>query len=632
MGLDLRIGLYPYRIPANVLCFFLGVAGFGGSGRAQSVPDSLEQVYLNGGFNPADSLEILHEISHKSQDPQQVLRYSQELIELSERKGVRLRAFSGYLQKGNALNRMGNQADALKNYFKAAQLADDEKDTTGLGMVYVAIADAYSVLENTANAIDYYHRAIPLLRKLNDTLYLATALANTGDEYYRQGKLDTALSYFEESGALFEEISFEPGIGYHLGSLGMVYSAQGRDDEALEKLNECLAMLESQGDYYGVSAFLPFLSEIYKKRGDYQKAMQYAEKSLEVGQEYGLKEQIRDANLLLSELNELTGNTDESLKYFKRYSIYKDSINNIGLVQQMARLRTDYEIEQKQSEVDLLEKEAAIRKLSEQRQNTVLYITIGTLFAVFLFAFGLYRRYRYIEKTSDIIKKEKARSDALLRNILPEETAYELKEHGRVQAKKFESVSVLFADFVGFTTYSEKMSPEDLVKTVDYYFSRFDQVTEKYGLEKIKTMGDCYMCAGGLPFPTENHAVKMVRLAQEFIDIVSGDGYSEVTGFQIRVGIHTGPVVAGVVGTKKFAYDIWGDTVNIASRMESSSEPGRINVSEITFQLIKNEYECAYRGVIDVKNRGMMKMYFVEEGYGKEPAIVSDDTLLTRKS
>jgi len=333
-----------------------------------------------------------------------------------------------------------------------------------------------------------------------------------------------------------------------------------------------------------------------------------------MGTQYGLKEQIRDANMLLSELYEEFGDPGEALKYYKGFTLYKDSISNVGLVQEMARLRTDYEIDQKQAEVDLLEKEAEIRELREKRQNAVLYITIAILLLAFVLAIGLYRRYKYIRKTRDIIEKEKARSDELLLNILPEETAEELKNHGRVSAKKFDSVSVLFADFVGFTSYSEKMSPEDLVKTVDYYFSRFDQAAENHGLEKIKTMGDCYMCAGGLPFPSEDHAIRMARFAREIVSIVSEDGFSEVTGFEIRVGIHTGPVVAGVVGTKKFAYDIWGDTVNIAARMESTSQPGKINVSESTYQLIKGAFECEFRGMIEVKNKGMLKMYFLKDG------------------
>jgi class 3 adenylate cyclase len=234
---------------------------------------------------------------------------------------------------------------------------------------------------------------------------------------------------------------------------------------------------------------------------------------------------------------------------------------------------------------------------------------------IIILAVGLYRRNKFIQRTKAIIEEEKNRSDNLLLNILPEETAQELKQNGKVQAKKFESVTVLFTDFKGFTEYAKDLSPEKLVESVDYYFSKFDAIMEKYDLEKIKTVGDSYMCAAGLPFESNDHAQKMVLAALEIAEFVKESLTMETknqTRFEIRIGINSGAVVAGVVGSKKFAYDIWGDTVNIASRMESSSEPGRINISEYTYELIKDSFDCDYRGEIDVKNKGMMKMYFVK--------------------
>ncbi len=181
-------------------------------------------------------------------------------------------------------------------------------------------------------------------------------------------------------------------------------------------------------------------------------------------------------------------------------------------------------------------------------------------------------------------------------------------------AKKFESATILFSDFKGFTSYAQNLSPEDLVRSVDYYFSKFDQIMDKYDLEKIKTVGDAYLCAGGLPFPTTDHPLKMVEAAFEFVQVMEDmktNPQPGIVSFDVRIGINTGPVVAGVVGLNKFAYDIWGDTVNVASRMETMSEPGRINISENTYQLIKDVYECEFRGKVDVKNKGKMEMYFV---------------------
>jgi len=271
----------------------------------------------------------------------------------------------------------------------------------------------------------------------------------------------------------------------------------------------------------------------------------------------------------------------------------------------MADLRTEFEVSKKQIEVDLLHQQ-------KKNQQIIVIAAIIALILICLLAFGMYRRYKFIRETNHIIENERNRSEKLLLNILPKETANELKLNGKVKAKRFESVTVLFTDFKGFTNYAEQLSPEVLVETIGSYFSKFDEIMEKYGLEKIKTVGDAYMCAGGLPFPTENHAFKMISAAFEIVDFVNQAKNTAVNqGFDIRIGINTGPVVAGVVGTKKFAYDIWGDTVNIASRMESNSAPGKINISENTYALIKEKCACEYRGEIEVKNRGRLKMYFV---------------------
>jgi class 3 adenylate cyclase len=172
---------------------------------------------------------------------------------------------------------------------------------------------------------------------------------------------------------------------------------------------------------------------------------------------------------------------------------------------------------------------------------------------------------------------------------------------------------VLFTDFVSFSKVAEKVEPEQLVESIDFYFRGFDEITSKHGLEKIKTVGDAYMCACGLPTANPSHATNVIRAAQDMINLVKLElnKNDSLSHFEIRIGVHTGPVVAGIVGIKKWQYDIWGDTVNIASRMESMSQPGRINISETTYQEIKNDFTCEYRGEIEVKNRGPLKMYFL---------------------
>ncbi|WP_396637464.1 adenylate/guanylate cyclase domain-containing protein [Maribacter sp. R77961] len=219
------------------------------------------------------------------------------------------------------------------------------------------------------------------------------------------------------------------------------------------------------------------------------------------------------------------------------------------------------------------------------------------------------------KRTADL-RKEKEISEKLLLNILPYETTLELKKNGFAKAKDYNVVTVLFTDFVNFTKYSEGLNSQELVTEIDFYYSAFDKIISKYEIEKIKTIGDSYMCAAGLPVKNFTHAKDAVNTALDIRDFVEEIKRKRIKEnkhyFDIRIGLHSGPVVAGIVGIKKFAYDIWGDTVNIASRMESSCEAGKINISKATYQLVKQDFECMHRGVVEVKNKGKIDMYFVE--------------------
>jgi class 3 adenylate cyclase len=200
---------------------------------------------------------------------------------------------------------------------------------------------------------------------------------------------------------------------------------------------------------------------------------------------------------------------------------------------------------------------------------------------------------------------------------LPETTAAELKATGKAKAKNYDSVTVLFTDFKNFTAVSEQLNAEQLVAELNKCFMAFDEITDRHNLEKIKTIGDAYMCAGGIPETNSTHPIDAVSAGLEMVKAMIKYQEERIKEgqpiFQVRVGIHTGPLVAGVVGTKKFAYDIWGDTVNTASRMESSGEPDRVNVSEATWELVKDQFEGEHRGKIAAKNKGNIDMYFITE-------------------
>ncbi|NJL14685.1 MAG: hypothetical protein HC913_17895 [Microscillaceae bacterium] len=217
----------------------------------------------------------------------------------------------------------------------------------------------------------------------------------------------------------------------------------------------------------------------------------------------------------------------------------------------------------------------------------------------------------------DEVSLQRDQSEKLLRNVLPAGVVAELKETGKVTPKHYDLVSVLFTDFKGFTKIAEQLSPAQIIKELNYCFENFDAIIERHNLEKIKTIGDAYMCAGGLPTPNRTNPADTVRAALEMIEFMEKFKAEKLAKgepvWEIRIGIHTGPLVAGVIGKNKFAYDIWGDTVNLASRMESSGEVGKVNLSGSTYELVKTQFDCIYRGKIAAKNKGEIEMYFVQK-------------------
>ncbi|WP_416560868.1 adenylate/guanylate cyclase domain-containing protein [Limnohabitans sp. yimb22184] len=220
-------------------------------------------------------------------------------------------------------------------------------------------------------------------------------------------------------------------------------------------------------------------------------------------------------------------------------------------------------------------------------------------------------RMRQLKRQHEALASEQAKTEQLLLNILPRKIAQRLKAGEEHIADAFPNVSVLFADMVGFTAMSRTMTASALVEVLGDLFSRFDLITEKHGLEKIKTIGDCYMLAGGVPEPSDDHAHAVIDAALEFCTAL--EDMRERTGgaLRMRIGVHSGPIVAGVIGLRKFTYDLWGDTVNVASRMESTGEPGRIHVSVNTANLIRHDFKLESRGSIEVKSLGQVETFFV---------------------
>ncbi len=576
----------------------------------------LESDYLSNDFKPEVELAILNRLASESIDPDKIIHYSDVLIKKATAQDSVDYIYDANLQKGNGYRLKGDFAEAFEFFQKAEAIAQANQDEIRVALTNITIGDVHSEIANHDSAVKYYERAIDKIRSIiksstdedlnNEMLYyLGVALYNCGDEFYDVDDFEKALGYFYESSGLFKQLDYKQESAYNLGSIGMVYIKQNKLSLAEASIKEAMAILEAEKDYPPISEYLYSLSEIYLRKGNTELALKYAQESLELAQEYELKKELDRSNVQLSAVFEELDDYKKSLFYLKKHVIYYDSIAKV--TKEVTKKETELQLAKKQLELDL-------RVQRNKNERIVMYSFLGGMVLLSFLVIGLFRRNRFVNKTKTIIEEERKKGDDLLLNILPKETAKELKDNGKVVAKKYESVSIVFTDFKGFTKQAAKLDPEKLVECVDMYFTKFDEIIKRYNLEKIKTIGDSYMFAGGLPTQSDDHAEKVVLAALEILDYTNHikKVYKVNEGrFDIRIGIHTGPVVAGVVGKNKFTYDIWGDSVNIASRLESSSEAGRINISESTFNLVKDDFKCEPRGKIEIKNRGQIEMYYL---------------------
>jgi class 3 adenylate cyclase len=356
--------------------------------------------------------------------------------------------------------------------------------------------------------------------------------------------------------------------------------------------NSSLQIRRKIGDKKGEAEILLSLAELsiidnFKIQSN-QQALELLYNALELGEQTKALDLLAKIKYVLYEAYKKLGNYNEALSNLESSLLIEKEIHNASIKEKVLNLEISNRVEQSQKEAEI------------HRLRNVELVALN----------------EEITKQKMEIEKQKAKSDELLLNILPSEVAEELKDKGYTTAKAFDEVTILFSDIKGFTNVAEKMTAQELVKEINTYFSAFDSIIQKYGLEKIKTIGDAYIAAGGLPeknFATPQNVIDAAIVMQQEVEKLKQERVtSNKPYFELRIGIHTGPVVAGVVGLKKFQYDIWGDTVNLAARMEQSGVPGKINISQHTYELVKEQFTCVHRGRIDAKNKGEIDMYFVE--------------------
>jgi adenylate cyclase len=497
---------------------------------------------------------------------------------------------------------------------KIAEAMDNNGNT--VANLYSSIAAVYADWNQNKKALEYYHKAIEINKSTGNKSMLAYSMNNIGITYLHLGYLDTAFFYETRAGKIFEEMNDDIGICASNQSIGEIYQKKKQFNIALKYYQKALVSSEKNGEKSRISSLLMSLGEIYYYMNNMVKAIENCNQSLLIAKSIKNTECIYKNYKLLSDIYSGLNNCNSAFLYYKKYVEKKDSIFNTDIHQQIANIQEKYETDQKEKAIKILKQKEEIQKIDLKRQKIVKNSFLIVAILLLVLASFIFYNFRLKKKANRIIAAEKDRSDKLLMNILPEETAEELKREGSARTRHYDLVSVLFTDFKGFTSIAEKMDPEQLVAELDYCFKAYDMIIEQHHVEKIKTIGDSYMCAGGLPAPNTSNPVDVVKCGIEICRFMRDYKQNRMEQnqpfFEVRIGIHTGPVVSGIVGLKKFAYDIWGDTVNTAARMESSGIPGSVNISGDTYQFIKDHFKCSYRGKIEAKNKGLIDMYLVE--------------------
>lgn len=482
---------------------------------------------------------------------------------------------------------------ASKNLCKQSKLSSEID--WAFAKIYVSLNDTKKAKQYIEKAIQEWQESNPKKETLIRLYLLKGALSESTEEELKNYKLAHQLS-LKYKDVKMEEIS--------LHSLGSFYAVNNQYELATKLIKSSLTYAHARNAYGTLSSLynnLAGLSEDPKTISKYiDSAIYYAEKSGDL-EDLQTSKQNKAYHLYN------TKKYEEAYNSLWESTELKDSIININKIKVAAEMSEKFETEKKQNTIIKLQKENEISLLKSANKQTIITGLFIALVAFIFISVAFYTQKQNKQKLNNELSIEKIKSDELLRNILPAEIAEELKWNGKSEAKLYNQVSVLFTDFVNFTGISEQMSPTELVREIHSYFTAFDTIMERNGVEKIKTIGDAYLAVCGLPNENPNHAKHIINAALEIQKYMRENN----SKFQIRIGIHSGPVVAGIVGVKKYAYDIWGDTVNTAARMEQNSLPGKINVSGATYNLIKDYFPCQYRGKINVKNKGEIDMYFV---------------------
>jgi class 3 adenylate cyclase len=607
-----------------------------------------------------NEVELLSDISYTYQviNTDKGVAYGEMAISLAKKLGWKVGLSKSF--NSVAVN-YALKPDNMKaiTYLKKSLVIDKELgDKNGVSKLLINIGNIYLNQSDYAKALEYHLQALKLFEELGNNGGVSIALGNIAVNYFSQMNYTKSLEYNYKALKIFQELGSKRGIAGSLLNIGGNYHKQSNYAKALEYDYKALKMFEELDAKRGISITLEDIGSIYADQSNYSKALEYCQKSIEVGKDMGGQRLIaqgmlstgkiyfnlskdstiqnlspenkylalnkvaniniaidyfQKANSLALETGDLLkqseafkflyqafklkGNYEQSLLAYESYTKLKDSVFSLKNSNKIAALEKAREEDVNRIQI---EKQKVQIAAQEKEKAYIIYGSVGALLSV-LSILGL-------------VFYQRKKSDKLLYNVLPVSIAKRLKKKEHPISDYFNQASIIFIDIVGFTSMTKNADPQLIVESLNNIFTQYDKIADKYGLEKIKTIGDSYMAAAGIPEVQEDNAHRAAKMALEVKEMMKDYHTADGTKIEVRLGLDCGPVVAGVIGKKKFTYDMWSDAVNTASRMESSSQAGEVQVSERFKEAVTQYEQFAYveRGEVQIKGKGAMKTYFME--------------------
>lgn len=646
---------------------------------AQTETDSLLNE-LKGAREDTLKVKLLARLSLLSSNTSapECQRYATQALVLSEKLNYKGGVASAYKSMGMCFYTQGDFTETLTNWEKALVAFDEAGDLVGKANMLNNIGVVYKDLGDASLALKYLFNSLKIAEQTGDKLRVASALGNIGATYSDSPLTrDKALPFLLNGVKLCQEVGDKRGIAVMSVNVGEIYMANGKLDSASYYFDQCFKNATDLGDTHTIPYVLSLMGKSYARRGDftnairkhheavqvarvnefdyeesialaafgetltlqknYSEALEAFERAQMLAQRVGSNKELKTIYEGMVDIYAKTQNFDKAFTYQQKLSVIKDSLFSENNARTIQRFRLEFDLEKKQAEINLLTKDKALQDANLQRQKNKFYGSVAIACLLVAVAFFLLKNIQIktrantilsqrnneinqqkeeIAAQRDDIEKQKEEIEKLILNILPVEVAHELQKTGAASPRYYESVSIIFTDFKEFTQIAAGLSAQELVEELNNFFIAFDDIITRHGLEKIKTIGDAYMCASGIPTPDPDHAYHAVLAALDINQFIQENNAARIAygkqPWQLRIGIHSGPVVAGVVGKKKFAYDIWGSTVNTANRLEASGEVGKVNISASTYELIRDRVHVTHRGKVQAKNMADVDMYFVD--------------------